>query len=113
MALDVLQVLVQYSSQPLSNALVENAFFAACHCILNSEENGTLQSGSEVICTYLSVAAHQIIDRRDNTGVTGLEYILKTLAQLLNPRVKKFNITIFLNNLFIKHDYNYKIMSNK
>lgn len=80
---------MQYSSQPLSNALVENAFFAACHCILNSEENGTLQSGSEVICTYLSVAAHQIIDRRDNAGVTGLEYILKTLAQLLNPRVRK------------------------
>ncbi|XP_043478720.1 importin-9 isoform X2 [Leptopilina heterotoma] len=90
LALDVLQVLVQYSSQPLSNALVENAFFAACHCILNSEENGTLQSGSEVICTYLSVAAHQIIDRRDNTGVTGLEYILKTLAQLLNPRSSEF-----------------------
>ena len=87
LALDILQVLVQYSPQPLSNALIENAFFAACQCILNSEENGTLQSGSEVIRTYLSVAAHQIVDHRDNEGCTGLEYILKISAQLLNPRV--------------------------
>ncbi|XP_033214886.1 importin-9 [Belonocnema kinseyi] len=91
LALEVLQVLVQYSPQPLSNALIENAFFAACHCILNSEENATLQNGSEVIRTYLSVAAHQIIDRRDSEGCTGLEYILKISAQLLNPRSSEFS----------------------
>ena len=86
-ALDVLKVLVQYSPMPLSNTLVETAFPTACHCILNSEDHATLQSGGELIRTYLSVAAQQIITHRDNEGQTGLQYILQIIAQLLNPQV--------------------------
>lgn len=87
MALDVLKVLVQYSPTPLSNALVETAFPTACHCTLNSEDHATLQSGGELIRTYLSVAAQQVIAHRDNEGQTGLQYILQIIAQLLNPQV--------------------------
>lgn len=95
MALDVLKVLVQYSPTPLSNALVETAFPTACHCILNSEDHATLQSGGELIRTYLSVAAQQVITHRDNEGQTGLQYILQIIAQLLNPQVivETFNLT--------------------
>lgn len=87
MALDVLKVLVQYSPTPLSNALVETAFPTACHCILNSEDHATLQSGGELIRTYLSVAAQQVIANRDTEGQIGLQYILQIIAQLLNPQV--------------------------
>lgn len=86
-ALDVLKVLVQYSPTPLSNVLVETAFPTACHCILNSEDHATLQSGGELIRTYLSVAAQQVVAHRDNEGQTGLQYILQIIAQLLNPQV--------------------------
>lgn len=86
-ALDILQVLVQYSPRPLSSALIETAFPAACHCILNSEDNETLQNGGEVIRTYLAVAARQVTIHRDNDGQTGLQYILQIIAQLLNPQV--------------------------
>lgn len=89
-ALDVLQVLVQYSPRPLSSALIETAFPAACHCILNSDDNETLQSGGEVIRTYLSVAARQVTVHRDNDGQTGLQYILQIVAQLLNPQSSEF-----------------------
>ncbi|KZC12620.1 Importin-9 [Dufourea novaeangliae] len=92
-ALDVLQVLVQYSPRPLSSALVETAFPASCHCILNSEDNETLQSGGEVIRTYLSVAARQVTVHRDNDGQTGLQYILQIVAQLLNPQSSEFTAT--------------------
>ncbi|KAL2717247.1 importin-9 [Vespula squamosa] len=92
-ALDILQVLVQYSPRPLSNALIETAFPAACHCILNSEDNGTLQSGGEVIRTYLSVAARQVTTHRDSDGQTGLQYILQIIAQLLNPQSSEFTAT--------------------
>ncbi|XP_063995676.1 importin-9 [Diachasmimorpha longicaudata] len=92
-ALDVLQVLVQFSPRNLSNALVESAFPAACHCIMNSDDNGTLQSGGEVIRTYLSVGARQVIDHRDNEGLTGLHYILQIVAQLLNPQSSEFTAT--------------------
>ncbi|XP_043599539.1 importin-9 isoform X2 [Bombus pyrosoma] len=92
-ALDVLQVLVQYSPKPLSSALVETAFPAACHCILNSEDNETLQSGGEVIRAYLAVAARQVTVHRDNDGQTGLQYILQIIAQLLNPQSSEFTAT--------------------
>ncbi|XP_015606737.1 importin-9 isoform X2 [Cephus cinctus] len=92
-ALDALQVLVQYSPLPLSNALVENAFPAACNCVLNSEDNATLQSGGEVIRTYLSVAARQVTVHRDAEGRTGLQYILQIVAQLLNPQSSEFTAT--------------------
>ncbi|XP_044006990.1 importin-9 [Aphidius gifuensis] len=89
-ALDVLQVLVQYSPRPLSHVLVETGFPAACHCILNSDDNSTLQSGGEVIRTYLSIGARQVIDHRDNDGRTGLHFILQIVAQLLNPQSSEF-----------------------
>ncbi|XP_011308403.1 importin-9 [Fopius arisanus] len=92
-ALDVLQVLVQFSPRNLSSALVESAFPAACHCILNSDDNGTLQSGGEVIRTYLLAGARQVIDHRDSEGRTGLHYILQIVAQLLNPQSSEFTAT--------------------
>ncbi|XP_011701232.1 PREDICTED: importin-9 [Wasmannia auropunctata] len=92
-ALDVLKVLVQYSPTPLSNALVETAFPTACHCILNSEDHATLQSGGELVRTYLSVAAQQVIAHRENEGQTGLQYILQIIAQLLNPQSSEFTAT--------------------
>jgi len=83
----VLRVLVQYSPSPLSNALIETAFPAACQCVLNSEDHSTLQSGGEVIRSYLSIAAQQVIAHRDNEGQTGLQYVLQIIGQLLNPQV--------------------------
>ncbi|XP_033341884.2 importin 9 [Megalopta genalis] len=97
-ALDVLQVLVQYSPTPLSSTLVETAFPAACQCILNSQDNETLQNGGEVIRTYLSVAARQVTAHRDNDGQTGLQYILQIIAQLLNPQSSEFT-AIFVGRL--------------
>lgn len=87
MALDTLRVLVRFSPTPLSSVLVDTAFSTACHCILNSDDNNTLQSGGELIRTYISVAPQQITEHRDNDGHTGLQYILQIVAQLLNPQV--------------------------
>lgn len=86
-ALDTLCTVVQYAPVPLSNYLIENVFPVVCHCILNSTENGTLQTGGELIRTYLSVAAQQITEYRDNEGRTGLHYILQIISKLLNPQV--------------------------
>ncbi|XP_058802875.1 importin-9 isoform X2 [Phymastichus coffea] len=92
-ALDVLEVLVQHSPHPLSDALVESAFPVACQCILDSTDNDTLQNGGEVIRAYLNASAQQIINHRDNEGRTGLQYILQIIAQLLNPQSSEFTAT--------------------
>lgn len=101
-ALDVLQVLVQHSPKPLSMILINTAFPAACHCILNSEDNGTLQSVGEVIRTYLSVSPQQVIDYTDNEGRTGLRYIFQIIAQLLNPQVIIITM-LLLTKLFLAY----------
>ncbi|XP_020292882.1 importin-9 isoform X2 [Pseudomyrmex gracilis] len=92
-ALDVLKILVQYSPRPLSNALIETAFPSACQCILHSEDDGTLQSGGEVVRAYLSVAAQQVTAYRDSEGQTGLQYILQIIGLLLNPQSSEFTAT--------------------
>ena len=97
---------MQYSPTPLSSALIEIAFPAACNCILNSEDNGTLQNGGEVLRAYLSVAARQVTDHQDSEGRSGLQYILEIITQLLNPRVSaavylRFVIGIELRILYV------------
>lgn len=93
-ALDVLEVLVHYSPHPLSDALIESAFPAACQCILDSTDNGTLQNGGEVLRAYLTASPQQIIEHRDSEGRTGLQYILQIIAQLLNPQVNEVFLSI-------------------
>ncbi|XP_014203577.1 importin-9 isoform X2 [Copidosoma floridanum] len=97
-ALDVLEVLVRYSPKPLSNLLMNSAFPVACHCILKSVDNNTLQNGGEVIRTYLSVSAHQVIEHQDSQGITGLQLILQIIAQLLNPQSSEFT-AVFIGKL--------------
>ncbi|XP_066586288.1 importin-9 isoform X2 [Prorops nasuta] len=98
-ALDILQSLIKYSPRPLNSCLIDTAFPAVCHCVLNSEDNNTLQNGGEVIRTYLSVAPRQVIQYRDNEGRTGLQFILQILLQLLNPQASEFTAT-FVGKLF-------------
>lgn len=105
-ALEVLQYLVQHSPKPLSSALIDTAFPAACHCILNSEDHTILQNGGELMRIYISTAAEQVTAHRNNEGRTGLEYILQIIAQLLNPRVNHQlinNITFIINNNYNKN----------
>lgn len=86
-ALDLLGTVVQFSPVPLSPTLITIVFPTVCHCILNATDNGTLQTGGELIRTFLSVAAQQIIEYRDSEGRTGLQYILQIISKLLNPQV--------------------------
>lgn len=95
-ALDILEVLVKYSPKPLSNLLMDSAFPVAAHCTLDSTDNNTLQNGGEVIRSYLSVAAAQVIEHRDNQGRTGLQLILEIIARLLNPQVNLRFLRIFI-----------------
>lgn len=81
-ALDVLTTIVKYSEAPLPEGLIDNAFPAAVHCILRSEDHSILQSGGECIRAYVFVAPHQVCTFKHGEG---LNYVMQIVTNLLNP----------------------------
>ncbi|XP_076333062.1 importin 9 [Tachypleus tridentatus] len=85
-SLDVLQTVVRSSSKPLLEALITQAFPAAVHCILNTDDNTTVQNGGECLRAYVSVALEQITAWHDEVGHNGLYYTLQVAQHLLDPK---------------------------
>ncbi|XP_064488644.1 importin-9-like [Ornithodoros turicata] len=85
-SLDVLETIVRSSSTPLSDALINQAFPTALHCILHTDDNSTLQYGGECIRAYVSVAFDQIAAWRDDQGQSGVYYVVKVAQHLLDPK---------------------------
>uniref|UniRef100_A0A182RTC9 Importin N-terminal domain-containing protein n=1 Tax=Anopheles funestus TaxID=62324 RepID=A0A182RTC9_ANOFN len=81
-ALDVLQTLVKYSQAPLSDAMIENAFPSAVHCILRAEDHSVMQAGGECLRSFLAVSPEQICRYKNGEG---LNYVLQVTTMLLNP----------------------------
>lgn len=92
-ALDVLQTLVRGSKSPLSDALIQNAFPASVHCILQTEDNSTMQSGGECLRAFASVGLNQLTVWQDEQGKNGLFYIVQVIAKLLDPKTPEFTAT--------------------
>ncbi|XP_022238749.1 importin-9-like [Limulus polyphemus] len=85
-SLDVLQTVVRSSSKPLLEALITQAFPAAVRCILNTDDNTTVQNGGECLRAYVSVALEQITAWHDEVGHNGLYYTLQVAQHLLDPK---------------------------
>ncbi|XP_058460644.1 importin-9 isoform X2 [Malaya genurostris] len=81
-ALDILSTVVKYSRGPLSSNIVENAFPAAVHCILRTEDHSVMQSGGECLRAFLTVDPEQICGYKNGEG---LNYIMEITTMLLNP----------------------------
>lgn len=85
-SLDVLQTIVRSSTQPLSEALITQAFPVVVQCVLHADDNSTLQYGGECIRAYVSVACEQIAAWTDDQGQNGLYYAVKISQRLLDPK---------------------------
>lgn len=80
--LDILGTVVRYSRGPLSSSMIENAFPAAVHCILRTEDHSVMQSGGECLRAFLTVDPEQICGYKNGEG---LNYIMEVTTMLLNP----------------------------
>ncbi|CAI9717889.1 importin-9-like isoform X1 [Octopus vulgaris] len=92
-ALDVLQMVVRGSKAPLSDALVQDCFPASVQCILQTEDNSTMQSGGECLRAFASVGLDQLMVWQDDHGKNGLFYIIQVIAKLLDPKTPEFTAT--------------------
>ncbi|XP_055623927.1 importin-9 isoform X2 [Toxorhynchites rutilus septentrionalis] len=81
-ALDVLTTVVKHSHGPLSSSMIDNAFPAAVHCILRTEDHSVMQSGGECLRAFLTVDPEQVCGYKNGKG---LNYIMEVTTMLLNP----------------------------
>ncbi|XP_006822545.1 importin-9 [Saccoglossus kowalevskii] len=89
-AMDVLCTIVRNSTVPLSDALITQSFPTAAQCTLRTDDNAVMQSGGECMRAYVSVALEQLIQWHDETGHSGLYYVVQVVSRLLNPRTSEF-----------------------
>ncbi|XP_015915649.1 importin-9 [Parasteatoda tepidariorum] len=85
-SLDVLYTVVRNSPQPVPAQLISHAFPAAIHCIMHTDDNSILQNGGECLRAFVSVALEQVTSWQDENGVTGLDYIIRVVQLLLDPK---------------------------
>lgn len=96
-ALDVLSTIVKHCEAPLSEQLMDNAFPAAVHCILRTDDHSVMQSGGECMRTFVFVSPHQVCSYQNGEG---LNYIMQIATMLLNPMNTEFTAT-FIGSLVI------------
>lgn len=84
-------------SVPLSAQLIENAFPAAIHAILRTEDHSVMQSGGECLSAFLHVAPEQVCTFQNGQG---LNYILQVTTMLLNPMSTEYSAA-FIGRLVI------------
>ncbi|XP_005988453.1 importin-9 isoform X2 [Latimeria chalumnae] len=89
-AIDILTAVVRNTKVPLSELLVCQAFPVLAHCTLHTDDNATMQNGSECLRAYVSVALDQIVQWHDDQGRSGLWYVMQVVNQLLDPRTSEF-----------------------
>ncbi|XP_054724425.1 LOW QUALITY PROTEIN: importin-9-like [Uloborus diversus] len=85
-AIDVLQTIVRSSSPPLSDSIMNQAFPACLQCIMHADDNSILQNGGECLRAFVAVALEQISAWHDESGLTGLDYIVNIVQRLLDPK---------------------------
>lgn len=96
-ALDILQILIQYSTAPLSDQLIEIVFPAAMNCILKSDDNAVMQSGGECLRSYIFVAPDQVCSYKNGEGIN---FVTQICIMLLNPMNSEYSAT-FIGPLII------------
>ncbi|XP_076468794.1 importin-9-like [Babylonia areolata] len=88
-ALDLLATVVRASSLPLSEGIM-STFLPAVHCMMKTDDSGTMQSGGECIRAFASVASEQLIAFRDDFGNNGVHYLVQVINKMLDPKTSEY-----------------------
>ncbi|KAK6177118.1 hypothetical protein SNE40_015285 [Patella caerulea] len=88
-ALDILTTLVRNGQKPLSCAIMNTAFPSCIECIMKTDDNSSLQSGGECLRAFASVDLEQVMEWKDESGKTGLFYVVQVVSKLLDPKTSE------------------------
>ncbi|RNA14456.1 importin-9 [Brachionus plicatilis] len=87
--IDLITMVIRSSTQvPLSN-YVMNAFIQIINICVKSEDTAVLQSGGECLRAYVSKSPDQIVNWKDDKGMSGLHFIVMVLNHMLDPKTSE------------------------
>ncbi|KAF5288381.1 hypothetical protein FQA39_LY15471 [Lamprigera yunnana] len=84
-AIEILNTLVKYSFEPISDNLLSYGFISLSTCIITVDDSAITQCGTDCLRSYLSKGTSNILEFRDNEGRSGTDYILSVLKYVLDP----------------------------
>jgi hypothetical protein len=106
--LDLITTTVRSTSQiPLSD-ITMNAFIHVINLCLKSDDTAVLQSGGECLRAYISKSIDQIVNWKDDKGVSALNYIVLVINHMLDPKTSENGCSFIgkLINTLIKQTAN-------
>ncbi|KAF5285289.1 hypothetical protein FQR65_LT13279 [Abscondita terminalis] len=89
-AIEVLNTLVKYSYEPISDNLITYGFICLSNCIITVDDSAITQCGADCLRSYLCKGTSNILEFRDNEGRSGTDYILNVLKYVLDPHKMEF-----------------------
>ena len=102
--MDILSKIIRASVAPLLVYFFDTVFTTLVLTTLRSDDNSILQSGGECLRAFLASDAEGLISWHDQDGTLGLNYIIKVIEHLLDPKNSEFSAVYVgkLINLLIK-----------
>lgn len=98
--MDILYRIIRASSPPLALFFFDGVFLAIVVSTLETDDNSVLQSAGECICAFLLADTEGLISWQDHEGTGGLQYVVKVIEHLLDPKISEFSAA-FVGKLII------------
>ncbi|KAI8368240.1 armadillo-type protein [Radiomyces spectabilis] len=84
-AIDLLTAMMGYGPSPLPNQFTEQMFPCVMQCVWNATDSDLLQSTQECLKQFVIKDCEHIVQWRDPSGKSGLDYVIHFVAKLLEP----------------------------
>lgn len=98
-AVDLLTAMIRYAKSPLPNEFTEQMFPIVMELGWNSTDEDILQSVQECLKQYIAKDCDHIIQWRDASGKSGLDYVIHFVARLLQSSTP--SQSLFVGDLII------------
>jgi len=100
-AIDMVAGLARGGPSPLLPEFVDQFFPPLMHVLWTVKDNEVLQSGQQCLKTFIGKDSAHLVQWRDQSGKTGLQYVVEFVANLLTPDHSESE-ALFVGDLIVK-----------
>jgi len=100
-AIDMVAGLARGGASPLLPEFVDQFFPPLMHVLWTVNDNEVLQSGQQCLKTFIGKDSAHLVQWRDQSGKSGLQYVVEFVANLLTPDHSESE-ALFVGDLIVK-----------
>lgn len=100
-AIDMVAGLARGGPSPLLPEFVDQFFPPLMHILWTVNDNEVLQSGQQCLKTFIGKDSAHLVQWRDQSGKSGLQYVVEFVANLLTPDHSESE-ALFVGDLIVK-----------